>query len=228
MKFFFGPCLLASMVIGGLAAVSSAAMATPSICDAVSGNLVSNCGFEAGTYSSTLGGNTNNSVPLNWQPSAGYDLEPGFNHTIAVSTLVNSGATALSIGNDDGQAVPTVSQTLTDVSGDTYSGSIYVLYGGAGTSDTNVFFDVSVDGTNVLALNNTAAGTYTQYAFSFIGTGSDLLTLGGNTSPSEWYVDDVVVTGTPASTSVPEPATLSLAGLGLLALAAGRRKAKKH
>ncbi|PRC91980.1 PEP-CTERM sorting domain-containing protein [Solimicrobium silvestre] len=230
MKSFLRPCLLASMVIGGLATISSTAMATPSICDGVSGNLVSNCGFEGGTYSSTIGGNTNNSVPNNWLPSAGYDLEPSFNHTITAPPLVNSGTTALSIGNDDGQPVPTLSQTLTDVSGSTYNGSVYVLYGAAGTSDTNVFFDLSINGSDLVALNNTASGANTQYTFSFVGTGSDLLTLGGNTSPSEWYVDDVVVTGQAASTppSVPEPGTLFLAGLGLLALAAGHRKAKKH
>lgn len=181
-----------------------------SLCDAVTGNIVANCGFEGGTYSSDIGGNTNSSVPNLWTPSAGFDLEPGFNHT---TTLAYSGTYGLSIGNYDGQPIPSLSQTLTDIVGATYSGSLYVDYGGAGTSDTSVFFDTLIDDTPVVTLDNTAPGPYTQYTFSFVGTGSDVLTIEGNTSPSEWYVDDIVVTesaGPVVPGAAPEPASFFL------------------
>jgi hypothetical protein len=55
----------------------------------------------------------------------------------------------------------------------------------------------------VLALDDTSPARYTEYTFSFTGTSSDTLTLTGNTNPSSWVVDDVVVTG-PLS-AVPAP-----------------------
>jgi hypothetical protein len=204
----YGALLAIPFAAAAILLASRPAQAVPSQCDAVAGNVVVNCGFEGGTYSSTIGGNTNNSVPNGWTPNAGFDLHPGFNFVTNSPTLVHSGSFALSIGNFDNEPAPSLSQTLTDVATATYSGSIFVLYGGAGTTDTNVFFDVQINGSNVLALNNTAPGTYTEYTFSFTGTGSDTLTLTGNTSPSEWYVDDVVVTG---ALAVPAP----LIGLGL-------------
>jgi len=213
---------IAAIFIAVLATGTLPSFATPSICNAVVGNLVSNCGFEGGVTSSTIGGNTNPSVPVSWTPSAGYDLEPGFNH---LSSNANSGSNGLSIGNDDGQPVPTLSQTLTDVLGATYSGSLFVDYGASGTGDTSVFFDVQVNGATLVALNNDAAGTYTQYTFSFIGTGSDVLTFGGNTSPSEWFVDDVVVTGAlPPASTVPEPGSLLLLATASGPLLALRRR----
>ena len=181
---------------------------------AVSGNIVANCGFENGAYTSTIAGNTNTSVPVSWTPSSGYDLEPGFNH---LSGNANSGSSGVSIGNDDGQPVPTLSQTLTDVAGATYAGSLYVDYGAPGTSDTLPFFNVSLDGTNVLSLNYLAPGVYTDYTFSFVGTGTDVLSFGGNTSPVEWYVDDITVIESagpvvppPPSGVTPEPSSLLL------------------
>jgi hypothetical protein len=212
----FAAVFVAVLVTGTLPAFAG----TTSICDGVAGNLVSNCGFEGGVTSSTIGGNTNTSVPVSWTPSAGYDLEPPFNHT---STIANSGNVGLSIGNDNGQLVPTLSQTLTDVLGATYSGSLYVDYGGTGTGDTTPFFNVQINSANVLSLDHTApGGAFFQYTFSFTGTGSDVLTFGGNTNPSEWYVDDIVVTG--ALPSVPEPGSLLLLATASGPLLALRRR----
>jgi len=192
--------------------------ATSSICDAAPGNIVTNCGFEAGTYTSTIGGNTNTSVPVGWTPSAGYDLEPGFNN---VGGHANSGTYGQQIGNDDGQPVPTLSQTLTDVTGASYAGTLFVSYGASGTSDTNVFFDVTIDGADVVSLGNTAPGTFTEYTFSFTGTGSDVLSFGGNTSPSEWYVDDIDVSESAGPPAPPVGATPEPSSLILLATASG-------
>jgi hypothetical protein len=183
-------------------------------------DIVFNGGFEGGTYSSTVGGYTNNGVPVGWTANSGFDSYPGYN--FVTTTNPHSGSYDLRIGNDDGEDLPTLSQTFSDVSGDTYSGSIWVLYGGAGTGDTLPFFDLSVDGTNHVALNYLASGSWTEYTFSFTGLGSDTLTISGNTSPSEWYVDDVAVNAA-SSTVTPEPGTLLLfgtflAGAGLFRL----------
>src|ERR1700676_3706352 len=100
--------------------VSPSLRATPSICDAIAGNLVMNCGFEGGVYSSTIGGNTNPNVPVDWTSSAGFDFNSGFNQRSTATP--NSGSFDLSIGNFDVQTHPTnplatLSQGFTDTSG---------------------------------------------------------------------------------------------------------------
>jgi hypothetical protein len=183
-----------------------------SLCDAVAGNLVVNCGFESGSTSSTIDNYTNNNVPDLWVPNAAFDFYSGYNH---LTGFANSGTDGLSIGDDDNEAVPVLSQTFSDNAGTTYNGSLYVAYGGAGDGDTNVFFNALIDGAPVVSLDDTASGNYTQYTFSFVGTGSDTLALQGNTNPSEWYVDDVTITGASLPSATPEPgSTLLLACAG--------------
>jgi hypothetical protein len=137
---------LLAIVVLGLAFLlhpSTASANGTGICDAVSDNYVLNCGFELGTYSSTIGGNTNPNVPIDWTPNAAFDLVPAFNHV--TSSNVNSGNSALSIGNYDYQPLATLSQTITDELGGTYIGSFYAFDGGAG-GDPAAFLTLTVNG----------------------------------------------------------------------------------
>lgn len=201
-----------------------------SICDAVVGNLVSNCGFEGGVQSSTIDGNTNNLVPNSWTANAAFDLEPGFNQVN--SSDPNSGTYKLQIGNFDNQPTPSVSQTLTDVASSTYNGSIWINY--SQTTDPNALLQVLVDGSAVLTLTGPGpyppgvpSLSYEEFFFSFVGTGSDTLTIGAVTNPAEWGVDDVSVTAAPVgATPVPAALPLFASGLGALALFGRRRKRK--
>jgi hypothetical protein len=186
--------------------LSAAVPAFADLCSSAPNNIVANCGFENGVYTSTIDGNTDTSVPVDWTPNAAYDLEEPFPFNF-VTSYSKSGNDGLSIGNYDDQPVPTLSQTLSDVAGATYSGSLFIAYGGAGDGDTSAFFDVLINGVSVLSLNDTATYWYSPYTFSFVGTGSDVLTLEGNTNPVEWYVDDIVVTD---PSSVPEPGSILL------------------
>jgi hypothetical protein len=181
----------------------SAALATPTICDAVAGNLVSNCGFETGDLT-------------NWTPNAAFLSFPGFNH---ITTNANSGSDALSIGNFDNEPLASLSQTIADVSGQTYTASFYAYDGGFG-GDANAFFEAAINGTQEVLLIDTVAA-YTPFSFTFVGTGSDTLTFSAQTNPSEWFLDDVTVLG-PSAT--PEPSSFLLFGTGLLSLVRFRRK----
>ena len=196
-----------------------------SICDATSGNFVHNCGFEAGTYTSTMGGFTNPNVPNDWVPNAGFDSNSGFNQTTA--SPVNSGNFALSISNFDQPTNPlaSLSQTITDSPGGAYSGSFYAFDGGHG-GDAAAFLTFSVHGLPLVTLNDTVS-SYTKFPFSFTGTGSDTLTISAQTNPSEWFVDDVVVVG-PAVSVTPEPASMLLFGTGLLVAGFFERRKLAH
>jgi hypothetical protein len=207
-----------------LAAAAVACMTVPkakadfSICDAVAGNLVQNCGFESGTYTSTVGGNTNANVPVDWVANAAFNLETGFNQ---VRNVPNSGTSNLSISNFDYQPLATLSQTFADVSGASYSGSFFAYDDGA-NGDANAFLQLQVNGASLVTLNDTVAA-YQQFGFTFTGTGSDTLTIAAQTDPAEWYVDDVVVTGQ-TTAATPEPALGPLLALLAAFLVVARLK----
>lgn len=197
------------LAVGILSSVAVPCMAD--VCSSVSGNIVVNCGFENGVYTSTSGSNSNTLTPNSWTANAGWI---DFNGTNQVqSSEFNSGSEAVKIGNDDTDAEPTLSQTLTDISGATYSGTVYVAYGGANEGDGNAFFDLAIGGTNKVTLTDSAVGTFTAYTFSFVGTGSDALTFGGNTNFGDWFVDDISVvemSGPPPTGAAPEPGSMFL------------------
>jgi hypothetical protein len=117
-----------------LLCLAAPTFADVSVCDSTPGNLVANCGFESGVYTS----GANSSVPVDWISNTGYDSETGFNHVVE-GNPVNSGNFALSIGNFDDEPVPALSQTISTVVGNSYSGSLFVNYGGCCT-DGNAFF----------------------------------------------------------------------------------------
>src|ERR1700735_2243871 len=109
---------------------SAGAMASTSLCDSLSGNLIVNCGFEGGFTSPPSGGN----VPAGWTV-ANWN---GFDTITTNPNAVNSGNAALSRGNDPG--LPAIlSQTFTDVAGEDYTFDFY-LVNGAGLDDSGVSF----------------------------------------------------------------------------------------
>jgi hypothetical protein len=93
----------------------------PSICDAISGNLILNCGFEALPIS------VDAAVPLDWTGSdfTGYED--------VVTSHVNSGAYAMQIGNYDYQGAAILSQSFSGIAGATYQVTFY-LYNNAGAN----------------------------------------------------------------------------------------------
>jgi hypothetical protein len=171
--------------------VTAPAFGSPSICDAVPGNLVTNCGFETGNFNGwTLALNT------------------GFS---GVDGNANSGNYAAFLGpiGSDG--------TLTQLVGDNstlYFFAFYLANDGGTPND----FTVLWNGINVgPGLVDYPAFPYTEYA-GFLpgnsGAGSNTLTFLFRQDPAYWHLDDVIVTNT-----TPEPGTIMLFGTGILGLA---------
>jgi len=188
-----------------------------SICDAVSGNLVSNCGFETGDFTSWTVTNA----------ATDPDLEVTLN-------IPNSGTHDARFGAGGGEN-DLLDQSLATTSGDSYTVSFYVD-SGADVS-ANGQFVANWNGANILTItgaNGTGTGPdtagYEFYSFTETATSSSTdLEFGGNTKSSYYHLDDVVVTQNPTTSAVPEPSSISFAVAGLFGiLLMGRRYMEKR
>jgi hypothetical protein len=207
MKTNFLTCGILALLCG---AAPGFAGSVDSICDAVAGNLVSNCGFETGDFTDwTILNNDGNTAvePNSFNP-------PG----------ANSGEFFAALG--DASSTPTtISQTFSDVAGSTLTFSFY-LY-----TDGNPYsFTADWDGESLLSLGSAVTTTpegYTDYSFTLTGTGSDTISFIEQDPLGFDGLDDVVVVDPPPS-GVPEPTSLAFAAAALVAITfAHRRRTRK-
>jgi hypothetical protein len=183
-----------------VAGSSARAQSMPSICDAITGNLVTNCGFESGTFSGwTQFGNT---------------------AFTSVSTVApNSGTHLLRAG--PAGSVGGIKQTVNLTGAGQLSFSL--LKAGESSSAVTATFEVRWGGSTLTALVDPAPFGFTQFTFDVVGTGDNELAFGFRNDPNVWSLDDVAVTGT--SVPVPEPGALGLLALsGLPLLVRVRRR----
>jgi hypothetical protein len=142
----------------------------PSICDAIPGNLVQNCGFETGDFT-------------HWTVVANLTAVCS---GVASAYGPNSGTYSACLGNEG--SLGFVSQTITDIPGETYTLSFWLKSDGFTPNE----FQVSYNGTVLTDMVNMSAFGYTQFSFAgLIGTGSDTIQFGERDDDGFLNLDDV-------------------------------------
>ena len=162
-----------------------------SICDGVSGNLVSNCGFENGAFTDWTLTNPDG-ADVNTLVEADSFNPPGGNSGLFYALL------------GDNLADPTtISQTFSDATGSTLTFSFYLATDGY----SGEIFQAEFDGTVLFTLPSGPAQGYTLYSYTETGTGSDTISfVEQDVNPTgNMGLDDVSVVD-PLPT--PEPSSL--------------------
>jgi len=165
-----------------------------SVCTVASDNMVQNCGFETGDLT-------------------GWVVTPAVSGSdyYVNSYDVNSGLYSLAFGAVAGLN-DYIDQSLTTIPGQPYNISFYV----DSSQDVAPGQFVAIwDGANILTITDGSGSGYELYSFMEVAnTNNTDLQFGGNSPPSWYYLDEVIVTPTITS-GVPEPAAAWLVLLGL-------------
>ena len=188
-----------------------------SVCDGVAGNLVANCGFETGDFTSwTLSGND---VP--GEEGNLYGVEG----TDPVDSIIpNSGSYQAFFATLDSNATK-LSQDITTTAGDLYTITFWVAQDTASSSEYGNELLASFGGTSLVDDSDVVVEGYTEYTYNVgpVSGSSNTLELTFGNGLGEFLLDDVsVVDNGPVVT--PEPDSLLLFGTGLLALVGVARR----
>jgi hypothetical protein len=192
----------------GFASLPGPSAATPSICNAIPGNLIVNCGFETkGLFGWTESGNTDFTFIATHGSFHGLLADP------------NSGDWFAALGplGSDGF----LSQTLIDTAGQQLRVEFFLASDGGSPND----FHASFNDNMLLSLTNDGAHGFTDYVFILMATGLDTLTIGGYRHDIGFFgLDDVSVV------PVPEPRSVGLLGISLagLGIELGRRASRSR
>ena len=134
-------------------------------------NQITNEGFESGLSGWTLGGTTTY-VSVGSSPPA------------------HSGASQLGMGTVGTNA--TLTQAVSTAAGSTYTVGFWLRNGASSTTPGDNRFEVVVDGTVLLNLQDAPAQPYQYYEYDISATSSSTnLSFNARHDPSFWYLDDI-------------------------------------
>jgi hypothetical protein len=213
----FGP---ASVALAVLLFSAGGARAEGVVCAAVSGNIVSNCGFETGDFTGwTVGGATSGNFDGNYWGVQGDLNDPPEGATVLGP--VNSGSWAAYFWTDDtGTLAPiTLSQQVTGPIGVLYTIAFYIDQDALTSTNT---FSVTFAGATLTSVTNMAPTNgfkFETFTYNDVSVVNPLLQFSFENPPDYFFLDDVEVTG---PVIAPEPEGMPLGGeaIGLLLLAA--------
>jgi hypothetical protein len=159
------------VALAAMAVVAPSAVADPSACDAVVGNVVQNCGFETGNTS-------------------GWSIASAFTGVDSVAHSGNYGLYAGTVGFDG-----TVSQTVSTVASATYTFSYWLSNSGGTPNDFHVTLDgVSGGPVSFDSMTDAAGFGWTQFTHTVTAAGASVtITFAARQDPSFYHVDDVVL-----------------------------------
>ena len=168
-------------------------------------NLIVNGGFETGDFSG-------------WTPVPNPNGVLGmhiFSGTYLGFPVAHSGTYAVNFGNYY-QHPDNLYQDVSTVAGQSYAIDFWLENMGGPQNS----FVVSWDGNALLSLDNSASFAYTEFQFTVTAsTATTRLEFSGTQTPAPYELDDVSVVSVPSP--VPEPATFTMFGIGVVVGAVG-------
>ncbi|MBV8551314.1 MAG: PEP-CTERM sorting domain-containing protein [Acidobacteriaceae bacterium] len=207
-----------------LSALSASQSKAASICNALPGNVVRNCGFETGNLTG-------------WSLSGNLEGGASGNYFGVTSGLQNSGNFSGYFGVQGGEGTNIgtlgpflkLSQTVPVLNNEYYSFTFYLQDFTAPTTGYIQYFDASVNGRQLLVLQNPSnpslIGAYEKFSFITVpgSLNSRMADIAFNfqNDDSLWFLDDVSLTSVGP---VPEPSSLLLVAPALGALFFLRRR----